>query len=104
VGWKYILQKVVDKYPTLGYIIVMEEREMNEMTVAEAKRVGADERTIALMGEYQTPGGIARIVARKIGAATFDLFFIVGDKEQQIGIDAQLRLEHAIRDGKMVRM
>lgn len=79
------------------------QKKLDEMTVAEVKRNGG-EREAKLMGNWQTNGKDVKIVARKIGASQMALYFVVGDREQQIDVDAQLRLEHAISNGLMTRI
>ena len=77
----------------------------DEMTVEEVVSIGHDERLAKLIGSYRGPGGIARIIVRRTGVAEMRLYLVVGEKEQDCsGIDAQLRLEHAIADGILQRI
>jgi len=74
-----------------------------EMTVDELKRNG-NEREAKLIGTYKTANGVAEIKMTRTIAGTMTMLFCVGGRSQEIGIPEQLRLEHAIRDGAMVRM
>lgn len=79
------------------------DKQDTEMTAEELKMNGND-REANLVGTYKTANGVVEIKITRTQAGEMTMIFCVGDKTQEVGVAAQLRLEHAIHDGAMVRI